>query len=582
MQLIAQSEPVVTIAVGLIVVAGIVSVGAATIAWKHRKTPGAPGLIVLAAASGLWSMGYIAELIVADLGLKLVLASIQWIGVLTAPIAWFVFAFAYTGHDRYTTPGMTILISFIPMVALVAVWTNPAHHFMWSAVDVVPAVKGIISIHQHEWGPLYWVALGYSYLLWLSGAIVLFRTAFNMPTMYRMQAITLILGTLMPVLANVATTFLELYGSSIDMTPAGFTFAGLAYAVALRRYDLLGARPIPKWFACERVVESMVDAVIVTDTKWRVIALNESAVAILGRSADELEGRTVSDVIEDITPGQPVGDQVTIRLGGGQRDFELRTSEFTDHHNRAIGNALVFRDVTDRRLNHQQLEVMNRVLRHNLRTEANLLEGYATLVLENIESGSLESARSHAETVQNHAATLVNIGKKARKLGTTRRDDDTGDVQLLPVSVQIRAAADTIRTDFPESNIRLASLPENDYVCAPMLEPIVAELLENGVEHNDSTTPVVTVTATVNSDTLKLRIEDEGPGINMSELAAIQSHGETPLRHGSGLGLWLVKWGVDQLGGTVEFNQRKPTGSEVVLRIPVSRKSSTVNKTDTE
>ncbi|ELZ91928.1 putative PAS/PAC sensing his kinase [Haloferax mucosum ATCC BAA-1512] len=573
---IAHPTSVVAVVVGLLFISGLVSVGVTVYTWQVRRKPGALGLSVLAAASGLWSTGYLVELVVSNIEAKLLIANLQWIGVLAAPIAWFVFAFSYTGRDRYTTPIPLVVISFLPMLALVAVWTSPAHSLMWSAVEAEPLVGGVITVLQYDWGPLYWVVLGYSYLLWVAGTIVLFQTAFDMPEVYRLQAMTLILGTLLPVLGNVIKTLLELYGTAVDLTPTAFAFAGLAYAIAINRYDLLDARPVPRGVACERVFESMVDAVVVTDTKWRVIAMNESAVTILGHSADELKGKPVSNVISGITPGEPIGDQVTIRLGDGQRDFELRTSEFTDHHGRAIGNAHVFRDVTDRRLNLQQLEVMNRVLRHNLRTEANLLEGYASLVVEDIDSGALDSARTHAETVRNHATTLVNISKKARKLGATRRDDDTGDVQLLPAAVQIRAAADTVRADFPESNVRLSSLPDGDALCAPILEPVVAELLENGVEHNDATTPVVTVTATVDGDELVIRIEDEGPGISVSELAAIEAHGETPLRHGSGLGLWLVKWGVDQLSGTVDFNRRTPTGSKVVLRIPVSSEKSEV------
>ncbi len=568
-RLLIQPVSLIVVVVGLMVITGVVSGYVALFAWRRRSTPGATGLIVFGLASGWWSAGYLLELLVADLTLKLVLANLQWAGVLVAPIAWFLFAFAYAGRDRFTASGSLLVLSFLPVVGFVAVWTNPAHHLMWSSVTVVPAIGRTITVLQTEWGPLYWVLLGYSYLLWLAGAIVVFRTALDMPTIYRLQAAILIVGALMPVLGNAATTLLELYGPAIDMTPAAFAFAGLACTVAVSRFELLEARPIPRWVARERVVETMTDAVIVTDTKWRVTDVNQAAARILGDTAAELKGNPVSDVIEAFSPDQRDTDHLTVRLGSGQRYFELRTSAFTDHHGRDIGHALVFRDVTDRRLNLQQLEVMNRVLRHNLRTEANLLEGYANLVLDDIDAGELDDARDHAQTLHDHASTLVNISQKARKLGATREGDD--DIRLLPVAVQIRAAADTVRTEFPCGNIRLHELPAHDFVCAPTLEPIVRELVENGVQHNPAATPVVTVTASHETDELVIRVEDDGPGINASELAAIDAHGETQLRHASGLGLWLVKWGVDQLGGTVAFHPREEGGTEVVLRLPALR-----------
>nr|WP_233511932.1 histidine kinase N-terminal 7TM domain-containing protein [Haloferax sp. Atlit-12N] len=558
------------IIIGLMVITGAVSGYVALFAWRRRAMPGATGLAVLALASGWWSVGYLFELLVEDVTLKLTLANLQWVGVLAAPLAWFLFSFSYAGRDRYTAPASLLALSVLPLAGLVAVWTNPAHHLMWSSVSVVPAIGRTITVLQTEWGPLYWVVLGYSYLLWLAGAVVIFRTALDMPNIYRLQATALILGTLMPVLGNVATTFLELYGAAIDMTPAAFAFAGLACTVAVSRYELLEARPVPRWVARERVVETMTDAVIVTDTKWRITDANQAAKRILGDPAAELKGNPVSDVIEEFSPDERDTDHLTVRLGSGHRYFELRTNAFTDHHGRDIGHALVFRDVTDRRLNLQQLEVMNRVLRHNLRTEANLLEGYANLVLDDIDAGELDDARGHAQTLHDHASTLVNISQKARKLGATRGGDGdgNGDIRLLPAAVQIRAAADAIRTEFAHANVRVHDLPDHDFVCAPTLEPIVRELVENSVQHDPAATPVVTVTTTHEGDELAIRIEDNGPGIRSSELAAINAHGETQLRHASGLGLWLVKWGVDQLGGTVTFDAHDEGGTEVVLRIP--------------
>lgn len=38
------------------------------------------------------------------------------------------------------------------------------------------------------------------------------------------------------------------------------------------------------------------------------------------------------------------------------------------------------------------------------------------------------------------------------------------------------------------------------------------------------------------------------------------------LEHGSGLGLWLVKWGTERLGGQIEFTVED--GTTAILRLP--------------
>nr|WP_241429883.1 histidine kinase N-terminal 7TM domain-containing protein [Haloferax larsenii] len=570
--LVAQSAPVVAAVVGLMILSGIISIGVTAYTWRHRKKPGAVGLGTLAAASGLWSVGYLIELLISDLQLKLLVANVEWIGVLVAPVAWFAFAFSYTGRDRYTAPGPLMIVSFLPMVTLIAAWTNPAHHFMWATSEVVPTATRAITLMDHQWGPLYWVILAYSYLLWLAGALALFQTMLDLPTIYRLQAITLIVGTLMPILGSLSTVLLELYGVALDVTPATFTFAGLAYAIALSQYDLLGSRPVPRSIACERVVKSMADAVVVTDTKWRIIALNQTAADILERTTTDLKGRPISSVISG-TAAKKLNGNVAVKLGESQRDFELRTSTFTDFHGRPIGNALVFRDVTDRRRNVQQLEVMNRVLRHNLRTEANMLFGYADLVVEALANDSLDRAQRYSETVRDRAFSLVTISEKARKIaalhGNTTDEDETATP--VPVGVQLEQAASTVRDDHPECVVLVESDLDDHIVCSPTLEHVVQELIENGVVHNYSDTPTVQVEAVESDDTVEIHVTDDGPGINPNELVAIRAHGETPLQHGSGLGLWLVTWGVDQLRGEVSFKRNNGSGTTASLQIPVQR-----------
>ncbi|OYR71958.1 hypothetical protein DJ78_03990 [Halorubrum ezzemoulense] len=52
----------------------------------------------------------------------------------------------------------------------------------------------------------------------------------------------------------------------------------------------------------------------------------------------------------------------------------------------------------------------------------------------------------------------------------------------------------------------------------------------------------------------RVRVEVRNPGsIPDHELRCFRERGETPLAHGSGLGLWLVRWIVESAHGTVEF-----------------------------
>lgn len=64
-----------------------------------------------------------------------------------------------------------------------------------------------------------------------------------------------------------------------------------------------------------------------------------------------------------------------------------------------------------------------------------------------------------------------------------------------------------------------------------------------------------------------IRIADDGPGIPVHEQTAILSGPETPLEHGSGVGLWLANWIAESLDSELAFNQREPTDTTVTVTL---------------
>ncbi|MFC6977001.1 ATP-binding protein [Halomicroarcula sp. GCM10025709] len=75
---------------------------------------------------------------------------------------------------------------------------------------------------------------------------------------------------------------------------------------------------------------------------------------------------------------------------------------------------------------------------------------------------------------------------------------------------------------------------------------------------------------------------DNGPGIPDQELETINQGEETPLQHGSGLGLWIVYWTVSLYGGEVTFVNNSPRGAAVILSLPRVSTDSSVQATPVE
>jgi Signal transduction histidine kinase len=81
----------------------------------------------------------------------------------------------------------------------------------------------------------------------------------------------------------------------------------------------------------------------------------------------------------------------------------------------------------------------------------------------------------------------------------------------------------------------------------------------------------VTVTVEDRPDGCVVTIVDDGPGIPEEELMPIKAETETHLQHGRGLGLWQLRWCVDNLNGQLSF--KTDAGTAVRITVPDRRDS---------
>jgi signal transduction histidine kinase len=116
--------------------------------------------------------------------------------------------------------------------------------------------------------------------------------------------------------------------------------------------------------------------------------------------------------------------------------------------------------------------------------------------------------------------------------------------------------------------------PDSVYARADdRLKTALIELIENGIIHNDQPTPEITIITRQSDEEqtgrwIEIVIIDNGPGIPDHEQKTIETGEETPLQHGTGLGLWIVHWTVSLFGGEVTLEDNSPRGTRVVLSLP--------------
>jgi len=229
---------------------------------------------------------------------------------------------------------------------------------------------------------------------------------------------------------------------------------------------------------------------------------------------------------------------------------------------------LALQDITTRKERDQQLDVLNRVLRHNLRNALNVIDGNAAMLNAGLENDSLQS---HVDGIERRVSNLEELSEKAvtvRSLFDQGRSTTTAcDVQALLMRV-----ATEFEDRHPDARVVVDAPEESLYVNADVrLKMALSELVNNAVVHNNRTTPEVQLTTeTVVRDgepAVEIVITDNGPGIPKHERRAIENGEETPLQHGTGLGLWLVYWAMSLLGGDIHIDDADP-GTRIALQLP--------------
>jgi PAS domain S-box-containing protein len=275
-----------------------------------------------------------------------------------------------------------------------------------------------------------------------------------------------------------------------------------------------------------------------------------------GRNTDEETVATIRDAIEREAP-------VSVDILNYRRDgtpFWNRL-DIVPVENEAgeVTHFLGFqRDVTEQKEREQQLSVMNRVLRHNLRNKMNVIQVYAEQLREQPETAEA------AESIATAAGDLLTISEQIRKFDSIVAADER-DLETLDLVALIDRGVTALRQRSPESDIRL-SLPDEALIEAhETLDPALTDLLTL-TESLDG--PSLTIDVAVEPETVMLTVTDRAGALDRNDLEVVDSEVETPLEHLETLELWLVRWAVTESHGDLDIDL---SGDDPVIRMEFRR-----------
>lgn len=335
-------------------------------------------------------------------------------------------------------------------------------------------------------------------------------------------------------------------------------------------------------------VENAGHAIYLTDTDGQINYVNPAFETITGFSADEAigenprllkSGEMSEGYYENLWQTLRAGDIWEETVINRRKNDELYHAQqtiapVTDTAGEVEAFVAIQNDITERKRLEEnlqesirQLQVIDRILRHNLHNDMNVILGYA----ETIRDLSSGRTADNAAEIIDQGQKLMDTVDKEREI--TELLSDFRSTEPLDIVPMVNTIVDDFLDQFPAAQISVDLPNEAIGAATRNMDQAIRELVRNAIVHSDRDKPRVEVSVSMTEDRIALHVSDDGPGIPEMERKVLTS--ETviqPLYHGSGLGLWLVHLIAQESGSTLEFAENEPRGSIVTIGL---KKAST-------
>ncbi|UPV74952.1 ATP-binding protein [Halorussus limi] len=537
--------------------------------WRYRDEPGGWLFIATIVCEAVWTGCYGLALMVFDPTLRWLLEIPIWFAKSFILVFFLGFVLQYTGRGELVRSKWMGLVAAIQAVSVLLVATNPLHHVAWSNYHIDPVFGAATVSYTHQ--PWLFVTMLVFYFLG-GGAMVLLVEAFvSYGELYRGQTVAVALSLVAPFVANLAWLFELGPAQGLNLTTTALAIhLGFDYYAFFRR-NMFEQTPAARRIGERAAISDLGAPVVIVDSRRRLLDANGEAERVFAVDAtanagDPLHGLVDADV--DVSASE---QSTTVRIEGERREYSVTSSAVSDSSGTHVGHTLVFQDVTADRRREQRLQVLNRVLRHNLRNDLTTVTGYAELIGERTDDPAVER---HAETVRRNGRKLAELGEKAREFEQVM--DGDRDSRRAELAALVADVADDVRERSSAGRFEVAVPDGLELETDPaIVRLLLSNLVENALEHgsDDPRVEVALVDGSAAADgtggdtrSAVLEVRDDGPGIPDHEIAVLTEGGENALEHGSGLGLWVVQWCASALGGDVSFE--RDDGTTVSVRLP--------------
>lgn len=625
----------------ILAAAAVVSAAIAFFSWQRRPSTGAASFSLLMAGVSIWSFCDLLVLISSDYQFKIFWDKMSYLGIVLVPISWFIFTLQYTNRDYWLNRRNLGLLLIEPILTVLIVFTNEYHGLAWINSHMMNI--GTFQDVSPVYGKWFWINAAYSYALILLGIFLLIQFYSRSHYPYRGQAKVLLLGVLIPFLANVLYLSNANPSDHLDLTSVAFSLTGIVVAWGLYRYKLLDIVPV----AYSSIISSMGDGMVLVDSQNRIADLNPAAEKILSRSKSEIIGRSVAeiplfqpDMIHSYADAKEVETEIYIAGAESKKYYGMKISPLYEKHGNFLGKIVVLRDITDRKHTEEELlkaredleqkveertfqlakaneslilEIADRkraqmerellikeleskncemerfiyTVSHDLRSPLVTIHGFVGFLRKDLEMGSQEKVEDDLKKIGDAAVRMDRLLCDTLELSRIGRvaeppeDIAFGDI----VSEALDQLSEKLRSRGVEVSIA-GDLPVV-YVDKLRIAEVLTNIIENSIKYmGKQPSPRIEIGYKIENEEARKEaifyVKDNGIGIDPSQHRRVFDlfYKIDKKSEGTGAGLAIAKRIIEVHGGRIWIESQEEQGCTVWFALPMARSSDDCNMTD--
>jgi two-component system phosphate regulon sensor histidine kinase PhoR len=348
----------------------------------------------------------------------------------------------------------------------------------------------------------------------------------------------------------------------------------------------------------EEIINSIHDAVVVTDDRQRIILANEAAEKLFDfqfdagcpeNAADVVRQPNLTDLIwktrQSKTPH--VRHELTFEKQGRPITFDAVLSCVEDEAGNVIQVVAVLHDITREKEIAQMKNDFVSHVSHELKTPLASINAYAEMLVDG-EAEDTEMIRQFCGIIQGQAQRLSRLIEDILNISRIESGLIKVNKEHHSLALVIRDAVEMIKSYAQEKNIEIESpaaiLYDQVYVDRDMISQVVINLLSNAVKYTPAGGRIRVQSELNEADgQVKVTVTDTGVGIPPEDVDHVfdkfyRVQANNKYAKGTGLGLNLVKQIVDTVHqGNVFVSSAVGQGSTFGFVLPLAAETVAQN-----